>query len=202
MINYKEVLNRDQEKAQVTSCLMEVLRRRWKIDAKDGAANIECHFQPDNVNDSATDKQSKTHSFRSGSPTWSSKSSMCGSDRTGFASSSRMSDTHTSDGHPAYRGHRLAQVSVSGGAGAGGRSELSADDQLDTFSVTSGGSLIYPGLSEVSPVVTCAAGAAPANARLYLTPAQMALQQQLKSKHAELSRRIAMQQAELLRYQS
>ena len=113
-----------------------------------------------------------------------------------------MSDTHTSDGHPAYRGHRLAQVSVSGGAGAGGRSELSADDQLDTFSVTSGGSLIYPGLSEVSPVVTCAAGAAPANARLYLTPAQMALQQQLKSKHAELSRRIAMQQAELLRYQS
>merc|ERR1719348_2501665 len=35
--------------------------------------------------------------------------------------------------------------------------------------------------------------------RLFLTAAQVALQQQLKSKHAELSRRIALQQAELLR---
>merc|ERR1719220_3242736 len=35
--------------------------------------------------------------------------------------------------------------------------------------------------------------------RIYLTPAQVALQTQLKSKHAELHRRIALQQAELLR---
>ena len=34
--------------------------------------------------DTQTEKQSiKNHSFRSGSPTWSSRSSLCGSDRTG-----------------------------------------------------------------------------------------------------------------------
>ena len=37
--------------------------------------------------------------------------------------------------------------------------------------------------------------------RIYLTPAQVALQEQLKSKHSELSRRIALQQAELIRCQ-
>ena len=36
--------------------------------------------------------------------------------------------------------------------------------------------------------------------RIYLTPAQVALQEQLKSKHSELSRRIALQQAELIRW--
>ena len=35
--------------------------------------------------------------------------------------------------------------------------------------------------------------------RIYLTPAQVALQEQLKCKHSELSRRIALQQAELIR---
>merc|ERR1712029_1271419 len=43
------------------------------------------------------------------------------------------------------------------------------------------------------------AGIIDGGGRLCLTPAQVALQQQLKSKHAELSRRIALQQAELLR---
>ena len=122
---------------------------------------------------------------------------MCGSDRTdrtGFASSSRMSDTHTADGVSsvsAYRGHRMIQPS--------GRSEIaSSEDQMDSFSVTSGGSLIYPGLSESASMSGVASGTG-GNSGLYLTPAQMALQQQLKSKHAELSRRISMQQAELLR---
>lgn len=101
-----------------------------------------------------------------------------------------MSDTHTAEGVSAYRGHRMIQPS--------GRSEIaSSEDQLDSFSVTSGGSLIYPGLSESASMSTVGAGGG--NSGLYLTPAQMALQQQLKSKHAELSRRIAMQQAELLR---
>ena len=123
---------------------------------------------------------------------------MCGSDRTdrtGFASSSRMSDTHTThtaEGVSAYRGHRMIQPS-------GGRSEIaSSEDQLDTYSVTSGGSLIYPGMSESASMSGVNSGAGN-SAGIYLTPAQMALQQQLKSKHAELSRRISMQQAELLR---
>lgn len=121
---------------------------------------------------------------------------MCGSDRTdrtGFASSSRMSDTHTThtaEGVSAYRGHRMLQPS--------GRSEIaSSEDQMDSFSVTSGGSLIYPGMSESASMSGLASGGG--NSGLYLTPAQTALQQQLKSKHAELSRRISMQQAELLR---
>ena len=132
--------------------------------------------------DSATEKQSKTHSFRSGSPTWSSKSSMCGSDRTGWATSSRMSDSVTSDSHPAHRaGAGLARV---------GRAKISTEDshcmdQMDSFSVSSAGG--YGGVE--------AAG----GGRVYLTPAQVALQEQLKSKHSELSRRIALQQAELIR---
>merc|ERR1719471_2844188 len=138
------------------------------------------------VNDIAADKQSKTHSFRSGSPTWSSKSSMCGSDRTGFASSSRVSDSLASETHPAYRGQRMP------------RSDINSSDQeqVDVYSVTSGGGMMYrggPGVIETSGHASNGTG------RLYLTAAQVALQQQLKSKHAELSRRIAMQQAELLR---
>ena len=39
--------------------------------------------------------------------------------RTGFASSSRVSDSLASEGHPAYRGQRLAST----GGGAGGRYE-------------------------------------------------------------------------------
>ena len=57
-------------------------------------------------------------------------------------------------------------------------------DQMDSFSVSSAGG--YGGVE-------------PAGQRLYLTPAQVALQEQLKSKHSELSRRIALQQAELIR---
>jgi len=138
------------------------------------------------VNDIAADKQSKTHSFRSGSPTWSSKSSMCGSDRTGFASSSRVSDSLASETHPAYRGQRMQ------------RSDINSSDQeqVDVYSVTSGGGMMYrggPGVIETSGHASNGTG------RLYLTAAQVALQQQLKSKHAELSRRIALQQAELLR---
>ena len=131
--------------------------------------------------DAATEKQCKTHSFRSGSPTWSSKSSMCGSDRTGWATSSRMSDSVTSDSHPAHRaGTGLARV---------GRAKISAVDdhcmdQMDSFSVSSVGG--YGGVEAASQ-------------RVYLTPAQVALQEQLKSKHSELSRRIALQQAELIR---
>ena len=104
-----------------------------------------------------------------------------------------MSDTHTThtaEGVSAYRGHRMLQPS--------GRSEIaSSEDQMDSFSVTSGGSLIYPGMSESASMSGLASGGG--NLGLYLTPAQTALQQQLKSKHAELSRRISMQQAELLR---
>ena len=131
--------------------------------------------------DSATEKQSKTHSFRSGSPTWSSKSSMCGSDRTGWATSSRMSDSVTSDSHPAHRaGASLARA---------GRAKMAAAedhcmDQMDSFSVSSAGGY---------------GGPEPGGGRVYLTPAQVALQEQLKSKHSELSRRIALQQAELIR---
>ena len=90
------------------------------------------------MNEPAAEKlsQSKTHSFRSGSPTWSSKSSMCGSDRTAWATSSRVSDSVTSDTHPVNRlgGSGLARI---------GRCDLSSSedhclDQLDSFSVTSG----------------------------------------------------------------
>merc|ERR1719270_2553828 len=163
VINYKEVLNQND------------------------------NAKTEGVSDCATDKQSKTHSFRSGSPTWSSKSSMCGSDRTGFASSSRMSDSHTSDtGHPAYRSQRL------GGARCD-MSTVSDQDQVDTYSVTSGGSIIYRSEAGGGHVSGGSAGIIDGGGRLYLTPAQVALQQQLKSKHAELSRRIALQQAELLR---
>ena len=148
-------------------------------------------FQTEVCADNTTDKQSKTHSFRSGSPTWSSKSSMCGSDRTGFASSSRMTDSLASEGHPAFRGgggngNRPPVMAV------GGPPSVASDqDQVDTYSVTSGGSIMYrePGHQEDQ---------GPGD-RVYLTPAQVALQTQLKSKHAELSRRIALQQAELLR---
>jgi len=164
VINYKEVLNQND------------------------------NAKTEGVSDCATDKQSKTHSFRSGSPTWSSKSSMCGSDRTdrtGFASSSRMSDSHTSDGHPAYRSQRLA------------RCDMSDQDQVDTYSVTSGGSIIYRSEAAAAgsrgSVSGSGSGMVDGGGRLYLTPAQVALQHQLKSKHAELSRRIALQQAELLR---
>ena len=145
-------------------------------------------FQTEVCADNTTDKQSKTHSFRSGSPTWSSKSSMCGSDRTGFASSSRMTDSLASEGHPAFRGGNRPPVMGGGGA----PSVASDQDQVDTYSVTSGGSIMYrePGHQETDQ--------GPGD-RVYLTPAQVALQTQLKSKHAELSRRIALQQAELLR---
>ena len=150
------------------------------------------YFQTEVNTDNTTDKQSKTHSFRSGSPTWSSKSSMCGSDRTGFASSSRMTDSLASEsGHPAFRGGARAQVMT----GAGPASVASDQDQVDTYSVTSGGSIMYRG-PEAGDQADQGAGAGD---RIYLTPAQVALQTQLKSKHAELSRRIALQQAELLR---
>ena len=150
-------------------------------------------FQTEVCADNTTDKQSKTHSFRSGSPTWSSKSSMCGSDRTGFASSSRMTDSLASEGHPAFRGGGGNGNRPPVMAGGGPPSVASDQDQVDTYSVTSGGSIMYrePGLQEDQ---------GPGD-RVYLTPAQVALQTQLKSKHAELSRRIALQQAELLRWQ-
>ena len=150
------------------------------------AQNYKCSFDfvQTEVFDSATEKQSKTHSFRSGSPTWSSKSSMCGSDRTGWATSSRMSDSVTSDSHPAHRAGarpglaRLGRAKISG-------AEDHCMDQMDSFSVSSAGG--YGG------------GVEPPGQRIYLTPAQVALQEQLKSKHSELSRRIALQQAELIR---
>ena len=153
---------------------------------------FSCHYQTlffiqTEVFDSATEKQSKTHSFRSGSPTgsgWSSKSSMCGSDRTGWATSSRMSDSVTSDSHPAHR--------AGAGLARAGRAKISSAedhcmDQMDSFSVSSAGGYGAGGAE--------AAG----GGRVYLTPAQVALQEQLKSKHSELSRRIALQQAELIR---
>merc|ERR1719273_767439 len=91
-----------------------------------------------------------------------------------------MSDSVTSDSHPAHRaGTGLARV---------GRTKISAEDhcmdQMDSFSVSSAGG--YGGVEA-------------AGQRVYLTPAQVALQEQLKSKHSELSRRIALQQAELIR---
>ena len=112
------------------------------------------------MNDIAADKQSKTHSFRSGSPTWSSKSSMCGSDRTGFASSSRVSDSLASETHPAYRGQRMP------------RSDINSSDQeqVDVYSVTSGGGMMYrggPGVIETSGHASNGTG------RLYLTAAQV-----------------------------
>jgi len=138
------------------------------------------------VNDSTTEKHNKTQSFRSGSPTWSSKSSMCGSDRTGWATSSRMSDSVTSDSHPVNRQSMPPNSRI-------GRCELSSSDDhcldpLDSFSVTSGGMF---GGEEQSREED--------RQNIYLTPAQIALQEQLKSKHSELSRRIALQQAELIR---
>ena len=87
---------------------------------------------------------------------------------------------------------------------------MSSDqEQVDTFSVTSGGGVMYRGGGGGGLMDTGGGGAGQVSGgasgsggsgRLYLTPAQMALQQQLKSKHAELSRRIALQQAELLRF--
>ena len=107
-------------------------------------------FQTEVCADNTTDKQSKTHSFRSGSPTWSSKSSMCGSDRTGFASSSRMTDSLASEGHPAFRGGGGNGNRPPVMAGGGPPSVASDQDQVDTYSVTSGGSIMYrePGLQE------------------------------------------------------
>ena len=127
---------------------------------------------------------------------------MCGSDRTGFASSSRMSDSLASEGHPAFRGggRQASRCEMSGGGGApslggGGAPSVTSDqDQVDAFSVTSGGSMMYRGPGQGDQQ----AGGGDAD-RIYLTPAQGALQTQLKSKHAELHRRIALQQAELLR---
>ena len=192
VINYKEVLNQhDASKVNLILYNKEILSNEnaEKSDILDFLQTEVCV-------DNATDKQSKTHSFRSGSPTWSSKSSMCGSDRTdrtGFASSSRMTDSLASEGHPAFRGGGRPSVM----AGVGTASVTSDQDQVDTYSVTSGGSIMYrePGhrVSEAGDQDQAAGD------RIYLTPAQVALQTQLKSKHAELSRRIALQQAELLR---
>jgi len=207
VVNYKEVLNQ--------------------------ANNPE---KSEQLNESATDKQSKTHSFRSGSPTWSSKSSLCGSDRTGFASSSRMSK-ETSDnpvssiGEPSYRqsqmnhsrGHDRTNDSI-----AGLSEEMSCDDQntdqTDAFSVTSEAKFVgsLPGGSEsmmndqqyLDPRQSEHQGMAITKSPLgnsqekldqqsitplVLTSTQIQIQQQLKAKHATLSRRIAMQQAELLK---
>merc|ERR1719362_1430321 len=107
------------------------------------------------------------------------------------ASSSRMTDSLASEGHPAFRGGGGNGNRPPVMAGGGPPSVASDQDQVDTYSVTSGGSIMYrePGLQEDQ---------GPGD-RVYLTPAQVALQTQLKSKHAELSRRIALQQAELLR---
>ena len=118
------------------------------------------------MNDIAADKQSKTHSFRSGSPTWSSKSSMCGSDRTGFASSSRVSDSLASETHPAYRGQRIP------------RSDINSSDQeqVDVYSVTSGGGMMYrggPGVIETGGHASNGTG------RLYLTAAQVRIVTQI-----------------------
>lgn len=185
----------------------------------------------DQLNDSNTDKQSKTHSFRSGSPTWSSKSSLCGSDRTGFASSSRMSQENNSDipvssvAQQAYRKSRLCTPRQHSSIGevtdsmAGLSEDMSCEEQLpdnsDTYSVTSADK--YSGVrpsgrsprSCEKPFVDPCTGDPdqsspdkfdlPPASPLVLTAAQVALQHQLKTKHAELSRRIALQQAELTR---
>ena len=124
---------------------------------------------------------------------------MCGSDRTdrtGFASSSRMTDSLASEGHPAFRagGGRPSVMT-----GVGTASVTSDQDQVDTYSVTSGGSIMYREPGHRGAEDQDQGAGAGAGDRIYLTPAQVALQTQLKSKHAELSRRIALQQAELLR---
>ena len=140
----------------------------------------------------AGEKQSKTRSFRSCSPSWSSKSSLCGSDRTGFASSSRLSqgesEAGSGGGHPAYRQSRLSQNRP-------GPDQLTAEE----MSCSDGGAVGEVGLS-CSPATSTAGGVGSRSTpALHVTPAQMALQQQLRTKHGELSRRIAGQQAELAR---
>merc|ERR1711892_39021 len=206
----------------------------------------------DQLNDSISEKHSKTHSFRSGSPTWSSRSSLCGSDRTGFASSSRMSqdnDSVCSDnmgssvGHPAYRQSRLShnrkrerQTDSMAGMSEDMSCEEQNTDQTDTYSVTSETKFSAPNIVDPEPepepmpndklyqdqrqVEQVEAQPEkflpvpqspiedqnspdkfdrPPASPIVLTAAQVALQQQLKTKHAELSRRIVLQQAELLR---
>jgi len=139
--------------------------------------------------DEGDKKSSRSHpSFRSGSPTWSSKSSLCGSDRTGFATSSSVDNSQGQGSrHGSYRQSRLIQRPQTG-SGMESVGDISCDEAMatrtdeDSASVASS---IAPTLPQPSPGWS-------------LTPAQQALQLQLKTKHAELCRRIAQQQAELV----
>merc|ERR1711973_784216 len=83
----------------------------------------------------------------------------------GFASSSRVSDSLASETHPAYRGQRMPRSDINS----------SYQEQVDVYSVTSGGGMMYrggPGVIETSGHASNGTG------RLYLTAAQVALQQQ------------------------
>lgn len=151
-------------------------------------------------------KSGKTHSFRSGTPTWSSKSSVCGSTGTGFASSSRMSqENNTNTQLGSYRS-RYSGSSM-GNAEIGGlqlQQDLAISESLSGMEdgsidncVVGAQQLIVP--PEVPVPVAVPQQPQEQQSSLILTPAQLQLQRQLRSKHAELSRRIAEQQRELSR---
>jgi len=128
-------------------------------------------------------------SFRSGSPTWSSKSSLCGSDRTGFATSSSIDNSQgLGSRQGSYRQSRLIQRPTAG-SGMESVGDMSCDEAMvrtDDDSASVASSVAPTNIPpQPSPGWT-------------LTPAQQALQLQLKTKHAELCRRIAQQQAELV----
>jgi len=145
--------------------------------------------------DSHKNKSGNTHSFRSGTPTWSSKSSLCGSSGTGFASSSRISQSEAGDNPPSSQmnRHRLSRCSTS----LGDEGILQMQIQQDPAMSDSISGMEESG-ADVSGADMSDCGGLD-SAPLVLSPAQQQLQQQLRTKHAELARRIASQQEELLR---
>jgi len=163
-------------------------------------------------------KSGKTHSFRSGTPTWSSKSSVCGSTGTGFASSSRMSqelntNQHLSSYRSRYSGSGAGSMSNQDMSGLQIQQDLAISETLSVSGMDEGsiencvvGGLGGPGGGGGGVVNTLdvvpgggVGDLGAAESPLVLTPAQQLLQRQLRSKHLELSRRIAEQQRELNR---
>eukprot|EP00088_Acartia_fossae_P037989 TRINITY_DN3924_c0_g1_i15.p1 TRINITY_DN3924_c0_g1~~TRINITY_DN3924_c0_g1_i15.p1 ORF type:complete len:660 (-),score=127.87 TRINITY_DN3924_c0_g1_i15:70-1767(-) len=176
-------------------------------------------------------KSGKTHSFRSGTPTWSSKSSVCGSTGTGFASSSRISQENNTNQLSSYR----SRYSGSGASmsnqeihGLQLQQDLAISESLSVSGMEEGslencgvavnggvGVIPAPDHAALTGVVGGAATAGGGGGAggvgnglggggdnsLVLTPNQhvLELQRDLRSKHMELSRRIAEQQRELSR---
>eukprot|EP00095_Tigriopus_kingsejongensis_P000321 maker-scaffold292_size219010-snap-gene-1.33 protein:Tk00321 transcript:maker-scaffold292_size219010-snap-gene-1.33-mRNA-1 annotation:"PREDICTED: hypothetical protein LOC100650446" len=159
------------------------------------------------------------------SPTWSSKSSMCGSSGTGVSSSKisldhkhSYSDTNLSDGvpHPMSSFECMSrspgpQVSRSNKAvvPAVRVPELKAPETRPTsvMQMATSSSQSSNGFSSPATVLVPAPMAAVPNPHLamssrphiVMTPAQLQLQEQLRTKHNELSQRIVEQQEELHR---